>query len=190
MTRLPAILPETATGKSKTLLDAVQKKLGRVPNLMRTLATAPAALEGYLSLSGALATGTLDAKTREQIALTVAEANLCEYCLAAHSAIGAMVGLTAEDVGKARQASAVTPRTDAILKLARNLVVHRGQLGDGELQAARRAGITDAEILETVAHVALNVLTNYTNLVAHTVVDFPAVAPAVADCSSGACGPR
>jgi len=188
MTRLPALDPAVATGKSKTLLDAVQSKLGRTPNLMRTLANAPAALEACLGFSGALATGALDAKAREQIALTVAEANLCDYCLAAHSAIGGMVGLTADDIAKARTATGSQPKSTALLKLARSIVVNRGNVTDQELAAARAQGVNDGEIVEVVANVALNILTNYVNHVARTVVDFPAVAPAsTASCDSGSC---
>ena len=188
MNRLPALDPATATGKSKTLLDAVQKKLGRTPNMMRTLGNAPAALEAYLGFSGALATGTLDAKVREQIALTVAEANVCEYCLAAHTAIGGMVGLTADEIGKARGATSSQPKTAAILKLARSIVVNRGNVPDQDLAAARSHGITDGEVVEIVANVALNIFTNYLNHVARTVVDFPAVAPSSpATCETGTC---
>ncbi|MFN8823912.1 MAG: carboxymuconolactone decarboxylase family protein [Planctomycetota bacterium] len=191
MTRLPALDPAVATGKSKTLLDAVQKKLGRTPNLMRTLASAPAALEAYLNFSGTLATGALDAKAREQIALTVAEANLCDYCLAAHSAIGGMVGLSADDIAKARTATGSQPKTTALLKLARSIVVNRGNVTDQDLAAARAQGVNDGEIVEVVANVALNILTNYVNHVARTVVDFPAVAPAsTASCDSGSCHTR
>jgi len=188
MTRLPALDPAAATGKAKTLLDAVQKKLGRTPNLMRTLANAPAALEAYLNFSGTLATGTLDAKVREQIALTVAEANLCDYCLAAHTAIGGMVGLSADAITKARAANGDQPKTTALLKLARSIVVNRGNLTDQELTAARAQGVSDGEVLEVIANVALNILTNYVNHAAQTVVDFPAVAPATtSSCSTGQC---
>lgn len=180
MTRIPALDPAAATGKQKTLLDAVQKKLGRVPNLMRTLAQAPAALDGYLALSAALAAGSLDAKVREQIALTTAEANLCDYCLSAHTAIGGMVGLSPDEVAAARQATAGDVKTHAILKLARAIVVNRGQIADSDLAAARTAGVSDGEIVETTVHVALNILTNYTNHVANTAVDFPPVAKASA----------
>lgn len=192
MTRIPALDPQAATGKSKTLLDAVQKKLGRVPNLMRTLAQAPAALDGYLALSGALAAGSLDAKVREQIALTVAEANLCDYCLSAHTAIGGMVGLSSDEVAAARQATAGNARTNAILKLARSIVVNRGEIADSELATARAAGVSDGEIVETTVHVALNILTNYVNHVADTVVDFPPVAKAnaAAECATGSCSTR
>lgn len=192
MTRIPALDPATATGKQKTLLDAVQKKLGRVPNLMRTLAQSPAALDGYLALSGALATGSLEPKVREQIALTTAEANLCDYCLSAHTAIGGMVGLSTDEVAAARQATAQNPKTNAILKLARSIVVNRGEIADSDLAAARAAGVGDGEIVETTVHVALNILTNYVNHVADTVVDFPPVAKAVATdaCATDSCSPR
>lgn len=92
MSRLHQIQPASSTGRAKELLDAVQGKLGLVPNMTRAMVNSPAVLDGYLSLSGALAKGSLSAKTREQIALTVAEKNDCEYCLAAHSTIGKMVG--------------------------------------------------------------------------------------------------
>src|SRR5664279_2535953 len=85
--RITQLDPALAVGKTKQLFDAVQGKLGLVPNLVRVLGTAPAALDGYLALSGALAGGTLSAKLREQIALTVAETNLCGYCLSAHTFI-------------------------------------------------------------------------------------------------------
>src|SRR6478735_449310 len=98
MSRLNRISPETATGKSKELLEAVNTKLGMVPNMMRVMANAPVVLDGYLQLSGSLSHGKLSAKVREQLALAIAEANRCEYCLAAHSAIGKMVGLTADQI--------------------------------------------------------------------------------------------
>ncbi len=178
MSRIPTVDPKQATGKAKVLLDTVQQSLGRVPNLVRVLANAPAALDSYLQFSSALAGGSLDAKVREQIALAVAEANLCNYCLAAHSAIGGMVGLAKGDVEAARHATAPARKTDALLKLARSIVVNRGEIPDADLQAARDAGIGDGEVVEVVANVAFNILTNYTNHVAQTVVDFPKVAPA------------
>ena len=87
MTRIAQLDPQTATGPAKTLFEGVQKKLGVVPNLIRVLGNAPAALQGYLSFSAALADGSFSSKLREQIALTVAETNHCAYCLSAHSFI-------------------------------------------------------------------------------------------------------
>lgn len=126
MQRISAIDPANATGKSKQLLDGIQAKLGMTPNLMKTLATAPAALEAYLHFGEALAKGSLDAKFREQIALTVAQANSCEYCLSAHSAIGKMVGLKPEEITASREARAQDSKRNAGLQFAQALVVQRG----------------------------------------------------------------
>ena len=111
MQRITAIDPAEATGKTKKLLDGVQAKLGMTPNLMKTLASAPAALEAYLSFGAALGTGTLDAKFREQIAIAVAQANSCEYCLSAHTTIGKMVGLTPEEIASSRESHSADART-------------------------------------------------------------------------------
>jgi uncharacterized peroxidase-related enzyme len=175
MNRIPQIDPAAATGKAKQLLDAVNAKLGLVPNLTRVLANAPAALEGYLNFSGALAGGVLSAKVREQIALAVAQGNNCDYCLSAHTFIGGKVGLAASDIANARQAVGASDKDDAILKLALSIVVQRGEVSDAALKNARAAGLTDAEIVETTANVALNIFTNYINHVAQTIVDFPEV---------------
>jgi uncharacterized peroxidase-related enzyme len=175
MNRIAQLDPVQATGKTKQLFEAVQTKLGVVPNLLRVLGVSPAALEGYLNLNEALAAGSLNARIREQIALVVAEGNMCTYCLSAHTYIGGKVGLTEKDIAEARHARAASEKTDAILKLARSLVVQRGELNDADLEQARAAGLTDADIVETVANVALNIFTNYVNHVARTVVDFPEV---------------
>ncbi|MBI2189876.1 MAG: carboxymuconolactone decarboxylase family protein [Acidobacteria bacterium] len=177
MNRIAHLDPFTTTGPAKTLFDGVQARLGIVPNLFRVLGNAPTALAGYLSFSAALADGGFNAKLREQIALAVAESNQCGYCLSAHTFVGRRVGLTAQDIVDARHANAADERTDAILKLARSIVVQRGELGAGGLERARMAALTDGEIVETVAHVALNIFSNYVNHVAGTVIDFPEVTP-------------
>ena len=179
MNRMTQLDPEQATGKVRDLFGKVGQQLGVVPNLFRVLGNAPAALRGYMELNAALAGGRLDAKVREQIALTVAESNMCGYCLSAHSYLGGKAGLNADEIGAARQAMAVEGRTDAILKLAREVVVKHGAISDDDLAKARRSGLTDEEIVETVGNVAVNIFTNYINLVAGTVVDFPEVVPGV-----------
>ncbi|NOT62052.1 MAG: carboxymuconolactone decarboxylase family protein, partial [Acidobacteria bacterium] len=127
MPRLNAIDPKEATGKAKELLDGVKAKIGMVPNLMRTYANSPAALAGYLNFSGALGEGLLSAKLREQIALAVADANSCEYCLSAHTAIGKMVGLNENEIVASRQASSADAKTNAALTVAHQIVVKRGE---------------------------------------------------------------
>lgn len=177
MNRITQLDPATATGKTKQLFDGVQAKLGIVPNLFRVFGNSPAALEGYLNFSGALASGVLSAQVREQIALAVAEINYCGYCLSAHTYIGGKVGLNEKEIADARHVTAASDKTDAILKLARSIIVQRGEVSDADFKAARAAGLGDAEIVETVANVSLNILTNYLNHVARTVVDFPEVKP-------------
>ncbi len=173
MSRLKTISPESATGKAKELLDAVNAKLGMTPNMMRAMANAPAVLDGYLHLSGSLGRGTLSAKVREQLALAIAEANQCEYCLAAHSAIGKMVGLTSDQIHDSRLGAAVDPKTDVLIRLARKVLDAHGRVGDRDLDEVRAAGFDDGVIAEVVANVALSVFTNYFNNVGETEVDFP-----------------
>lgn len=173
MSRIETINPANATGKAKELLDAVKSKLGMTPNMMLSMANSPAVLDAYLKFSGSLGTGDLPAKTREQIALAVGQANSCDYCLSAHSTIGKMVGLTAEQILESRRGSSTEPTTDAVLRFTRQLVDKRGLVSDADLAAVRGAGWNDGAIAEIVANVALNIFTNYFNHVAETEIDFP-----------------
>ncbi len=175
MPRLAALEPSAATGKAKGLLDAVQKTLGMTPNMTRTFAASPAALEAYVAFNGALARGLLDARVREQIALTVAEANGCDYCLSAHTALGGRLGLAADALERSRHAQASDPKVQGALVFARAVVDSRGDVSDADLADVRAAGYSDGEIAEIVANVAINVFTNYFNQVARTEVDFPRV---------------
>jgi uncharacterized peroxidase-related enzyme len=176
MTRLTALNPEEVTGKTKDLFNAVQAKLGVVPNMMRTMGNSPAVLEGYLNLSGALSHGKLSAKTGELIALAVSESNSCDYCVAAHTFIGEKLLKTdAQVLHDARTGNSADAKTEAILQLAKTLISKNGLVSDEDVNKAKNAGVSDAEIAETVAHVALNVLTNYFNNTANTQIDFPEV---------------
>lgn len=177
MSRIQPIALASADAKSQPIFAALNAKLGFVPNMARVLANSPAALDGYAKLSGALASGSLNAKVREQLALAIAEANLCGYCLSAHSAIGAKVGLTTAEVLAARQGGVSDPKSAALVELARTVVLQKGDVSDATLAQARTAGVSDGEIVEVVAHVALNLLTNYVNHIARTPIDFPVVNP-------------
>jgi uncharacterized peroxidase-related enzyme len=171
--------PEEATGPLKELLDKTQKQLGRVPNLYRAMAQAPAALEGYLDFRGALTRGRLGLRFREQLALLVAEDNGCGYCVAAHTFRGEKVGLAAAELVATRNAEAADGRTAAALRFARLVVAQRGNVADGDLDAVRAAGWSDGEIAEIVAHVALNVFSNYFSQLARPDLDFPRTEPQV-----------
>jgi uncharacterized peroxidase-related enzyme len=171
--RIQRVDPQHVTGKTRRLFGKVRRKLGLVPNLFRVLANAPVALEGYLNFSAALSSGTLDERIREQIAITVAESNLSGYCSSVHVYLAEKLGLSQQEIADAIRAVVAAPKTDAILKLARSIVVQRGEVSDSDLQRARAGGSTDGEIVETIANVALNIFTNYVNHVARTAVDFP-----------------
>lgn len=175
--RISALDPAQATGRVAELFASVKAKLGAIPNLFRTFGHSPAVLEGYVGFSGALANGVLPAPVREQLALAVAEANGCDYCLAAHSLLGKGAGLSPADIESARRGDASDPKVHALLQFARAVVAQRGAVSDDVVATARAAGASDAELVEVVAHVAVNVLTNYTNNVARTAVDFPRAKP-------------
>jgi uncharacterized peroxidase-related enzyme len=176
MIALPLVDPATATGPAADLLAAVKKSLGVVPNMTKAMANSPALLEGYIGLNSALNGGVLPVTTRESIALAVGQENSCNYCLSAHTYLGEHVAkMGADAITDARNASADDAKTSAILALAVAVTRSRGQVDADTLARVRAAGVTDAEIAETVGHVALNVLTNYFNILAEVEIDFPLV---------------
>ncbi len=178
MSRIPTPATiDAAPAASRSMLDAVNKHLGTVPNMFRLVATSPAALEGYLGLSGALDRGTLPAPTRERIALTVAEINGCNYCLSAHSYLAKnRAKLDDAEIAANREGRSNEPKADAAVKFAAKVAREHGHISEADLRAVKAAGYDDLQIIEIVQHVALNVWTNYINLVAQTDIDFPAVA--------------
>jgi uncharacterized peroxidase-related enzyme len=177
MSRIPT--PATiadAPEKSRALLAAVQQQLGVVPNMFRLIATSPQTLEGYLGLSGALAKGALQAATRERIALAVAEVNGCAYCLSAHTYLGrTLAHLDDAEITANRSGASNDPKADAAIRFAVQLTRDQGHIREADLSAVRQAGYTDGQILEIIAHVALNVFTNTVNEALKTEIDFPVV---------------
>ena len=177
MSRLhtPATI-ESAPAASQPMLEAVMKQLGVVPNLFRLVSNSPAALEGYLSMSGALAKGTLPAATHELIALAVSEINSCSYCLSAHTYLGKHVAkLDDAEMTANRSGASNDPKADAAVRFAAKVANTRGHVGEEAVRAVKLAGYDDAQIIEIVQHVALNTWTNYINEVAATEIDFPVV---------------
>lgn len=175
MARLPLQNPEHAVGGNKQIFDLLQKKLGMVPNMTRAMANSPAVLQSYAQFSGAMATASLSARIREQIALLTAEENGCVYCLSAHTAVGRMIGLDEHQIDDARRGRAEDKRTHAALQFASRLIEHRGGVHADDVRAVREAGFSDAEIAEIVAAVALNLFTNFFNRAIDVDVDFPRV---------------
>ena len=171
----PATIAE-APEKSQPLLETVSRQLGSVPNLFRLIAASPEALEGYLAMSGALSRGKLPAATRERIALAVAEVNGCGYCLSAHSYLAKnLAKLDDAEIAANRSGASNDPVADAAVSFAAKVARNRGHVSDGDFDAVKLAGYTDAQIIEIVQHVALNSWTNYFNEVFGTEIDFPVV---------------
>lgn len=177
MSRIPTPTSiDDAPKASQQLLEGVKKSLGRVPALFRITANSPAALRGYLELNGALGKGKLPAPTRERIALAVAEVNQCGYCLAAHTFLGTHVAqLSASEIAAARRGSSSDPKVAAALRFAVAVTDRRGHVTKQAVDEVKRAGYGDEEVVEIVAHVALNSLTNYINSALDTAIDFPDV---------------
>lgn len=175
MPRIQPVNPKTDDPITAKLLDSVQKEMGAVPNIVATMANSPAVAKAYLGFSQALSTGTLSPRLREQIALTVGEENSCNYCLAAHTALGKGAGLSKEEMINARRAISGDEKERVALSFAKKVVVNRGNVGDADVNQVRSAGYTDGEIGEIVANIALNIFTNYFNHIAGTELDFPSV---------------
>lgn len=167
---------EAAPVAAREALSAVKAKLGKAPNLYLLAATSPQTLDGLLSFSGALGKGVLDAATRERIALAVANVNGCDYCNSAHTYIAKnLVKLPDAEIALNRDGRSNDPKADAAVRLARKIAVGRGAVSDADIAEARAASLSDAELVEVVGNVAVNVFTNYLNEVFKTEIDFPAV---------------
>lgn len=180
MSRITTITTETANAEQKALLDAIQAQLGMVPNFLKVFANSPAALRAFLGLHSIANEGSLDPQTRERIALALAQQNFCEYCLSAHTAIGKKAGLTGDEILSNRAGSSQDAKAAIAVKLARSIAEHTGEVTTAELVEAREAGYTDADIVEIVTHVGMNILTNMIGKASHLDIDFPKVSLKIA----------
>lgn len=175
MNRVPLIDRTNTTAERKAVLDDIHAAFGTAPNMFRAVANSPAALKSMWGAFGALGAGTLGAKLGEQIAVAVADRNACEYCLAAHSALGRKAGASAEELAEAQLGHSGDPKTQVALQFALNVVDARGQVTQADVQGLRDAGFSDEAVVEILAHVALNLFTNYVNIALAVPVDFPSV---------------
>ena len=175
MSRVNLVDRATANGATRTLLDQIDGAFGVTPNMFRAVANSPAALASMWGSFGALGKGVLGAKLGEQIAVAVANRNACSYCLSAHTVLGRKAGASAEEMAAAQVGKSSDGRTAAALAFALKLVDRRGAVEDADVRALREAGFGDEEIVEIVAHVALNLFTNYVNVALAVPVDFPEV---------------
>ena len=175
MARIQPVNRNEASDQLAQTFDGLKAKIGVVPNSFATFAQSPAVLNAYLAFSQALTHGILNSKQREVVALAVGQANSCQYCVSAHTLLGKGAGLTPDEIKAARLGVSDDQLNDALAKLAIKVVNQRGVLSDADLNEARSKGVGDPLIVEVIAHVALNTLTNYTNHIAATDIDFPVV---------------
>jgi uncharacterized peroxidase-related enzyme len=175
MSRIELVNPSQASAQTAPVLDQIHGAFGTVPNMFRAVANSPAALNSMWGSFGALGRGTLGARLGEQIAVAVADRNACEYCLAAHTALGRKAGASAAEMAAAQAGESQDPRTAVALKFALQVVERRAHIEDADVQALRSAGFSDGEIVEILAHVALNLFTNYVNVAFKVPLDFPGV---------------
>ena len=167
--------PNQVSRKSRDTRDRSHTGLEEIPDFLEKLTESPAAAVAYLRTHKALAAGLLSERQREQIALAVAEINGAGSCLHAHSVMAKNAGLTEEEIQSARRAAAPDPKADQLLRFTQSMVLQRGEISDEDLGALRKAGFSDAEIIETVANIALNIFTNYLNMLSRTKINSPAV---------------
>ena len=171
-----SIQPQAVPAASQPLLDQIQQAFGATPNMFKAVSNSPAALQSMWGFFGALGKGTLGARLGEQLAVAIANANRCEYCLAAHTVLGQNAGATGADMAAAQVGRSDDPRTAAALAFVLKVVAQRAQVDDADVAGLRAAGFDDGQIVEIMAHVALNLFTNYINVALDVPVDFPRVA--------------
>lgn len=178
MTRVTAVTLETATTEVKPLIESIQKKMGSVPNIFKNMGNSPAVLKAYLSMSDAASQTTLSPTLREELALIVGQTNHCNYCISAHSTIGKSLGLSDTDVINARKGHGKTPKEEAILQFAKSVVEKRGVITSSEVDALKKAGVSDKELVEIILVISINIFTNYFNHITDPAIDFK-VAPSL-----------
>lgn len=168
--------PQSVPAASQPLLAQIQQAFGATPNMFKAVANSPAALQSMWAAFGALGQGTLGARLGEQIAVAIANRNRCGYCLAAHTVLGQNAGASAAEMAAAQAGQSDDAKTAAALAFALKVVEQRAQVGDDDVVRLRQAGFGDEQIVEIMAHIALNLFTNYINVALDIPVNFPKVA--------------
>lgn len=175
MSRINVIDHNNANADQKELLDAIQSQLGMVPNFLKVFANSPTALRAFLGLHGIAGDGSLDPQTRERIALALAQQNACEYCVSAHTALGSKAGLNGAEIEANRAGTSQDAKAAVAVKFAKALAEHSGEVTTGEILEVRNAGYSESDIVEIIAHVGMNILTNILGKASRVEVDFPKI---------------
>jgi uncharacterized peroxidase-related enzyme len=174
-TRIQIPLTSEISTESAGILDAVNKQLGSVPNILKLLSTSTPVLKSFLTLQEGLSK-TLELKTRNAIALAVSEVNECRYCVSAHSYFATRGANTSDqEISLNREGKSLNAKIAAAAAFAAAVTEQRGRIEDSDLEAVRAAGYSDAQTLEIIALSAQFSYTNFINNVAKIDIDFPEV---------------
>ena len=175
MNKINPIQVTDASEASQAVLEIVNKKLGRIPNMYKVMANSPAVLDAYVKLNGALSAGAIGSKMAEMIALATAEHNACSYCLSAHSFLGSKAGLTEQQIADSQIFHSDIEKFDAGLQFTKKILTNPNQISSDDIAPLKKHGFTDGEILEIIANVIRNIFTNYVNIVSNTEVDWDVI---------------
>ncbi len=170
---------EEASNETKEIFTSLKEKMGQVPNVYATIGNSSKALRGILNLNTTLSEGEFSGKEVEAIALSVAQVNECNYCLAAHTTVGKMQGFTEDETVEIRTGEIKDEKLKALTELAKQITVTRGNPDQGLINNFFTAGYSKAALSELIGFIAVNTITNYINHLAETDIDFP-IAPELA----------
>ncbi|WP_281664125.1 carboxymuconolactone decarboxylase family protein [Paraburkholderia fungorum] len=173
MTTINVPTRDEVSPANQAIFDKLKSSLGMVPNLYATLAHSEHALGSYLAFQNAKS--SITGKAREIVNLVVSQVNDCEYCLAAHTVIGKMNGLTDEQMLEIRSGTAsFDAKFDALARLVKNIAVNRGHADQALVEAFFAAGWTQANLVDTIVVIGDKTVTNYLHGTTRVPVDFPA----------------
>ncbi|MDQ9090239.1 carboxymuconolactone decarboxylase family protein [Pseudoalteromonas haloplanktis] len=175
MQRITTLTVNTTSGQAHTQLTNLKQAMGSEVNLFGALANSPAALQGFLNFKGSLDKGTLTKLQAEQLGLAIAGVNGCRYCASAHSFISEKLGLSADEIKANLNATSTDSKTNALLGFAKNVIEQRGRVSQEQIQSVKDADFSDEQLVEVIAHIALNTFTNYFNEAFDIEIDFPKV---------------
>jgi uncharacterized peroxidase-related enzyme len=159
---------------SQAILEQVQKKMGKVPNLYATIGYSAQTLKGMLDFETTLAhDSAYTAKEREVINLIVSQANNCNYCLAAHTMLAQLRGFSKEETIAIRKGKAADAKLEAVILLAQSIAVHKGNAEVDTLENFFAAGYNESALIELIGLISVRILTNYVYATTQIPVDFP-----------------
>lgn len=177
MSRIELLPENQASAETQELYGMLKKQMGKVPNVYQVYGHSATALKANLQMDDILSKGILTGAEIEIVALTVSEFNGCEYCIAAHTVVGKMQGMSEAQTVEARKGTYANEKEQSLINFTKAILEKRGKISNEDLQAFRNAGYSNGAVVEVTGQVAKNFFNNYTNHIAETPVDFPEPKP-------------